>query len=74
VLAAWPPPSSPDGTPIEQAISKRKAILCGLGARTREAFEEAVRLAVDAITRADAAARFAHAGYTLPAQHPGKLV
>jgi transposase len=59
------PPSSPDVTPIEQAFSKLKAILRGLGARTREAFEEAVRLVIDAITRADATARFAHAGYLL---------
>jgi transposase len=62
------PPSSPDCTPIEQAFSKRKALLRGLGARTREALEEAVRLAVEAITRDDATAWFAHAGYALPAQ------
>lgn len=62
------PPYSPDFTPIEQAFSKLKAILRGLGARTREALEEAVRLAIEAITRADAAAWFAHAGYLLPAQ------
>jgi hypothetical protein len=31
------PPSSPDFTPIEQAVSKLKALLRGLGARTREA-------------------------------------
>jgi transposase len=62
------PPSSPDFTPIEQAFSKLKAILRGLGARTREALEEAVRLAIDAITSADATAWFTHAGYTLPAQ------
>lgn len=31
------PPYSPDFTPIEQAFSKLKAILRGLGARTREA-------------------------------------
>jgi transposase len=62
------PPYSPDFTPIEQAFSKLKAILRGLGARTREALEEAVRLAIDAITRADAAAWFAHAGYPPPGQ------
>jgi transposase len=60
-------PDLPDFTPIEQAFSKIKAILSGLGARTREALEEAVRLAVDAITRADATAWFAHAGHALPA-------
>jgi transposase len=62
------PPYSPDFTPIEQAFSKLKALLRGLGARTREALEEAVRLAVEAITRDDATAWFAHAGYALPAQ------
>jgi transposase len=62
------PPYSPDFTPIEQAFSKIKAILRGLGARTKEALQEAVRLAIEAITRHDAAACFAHAGYALPAQ------
>jgi transposase len=62
------PPYSPDCTPIEQACSKLKAILRGLGARTKEALQEAVRLASAAITRHDAAAWFAHAGYALPAQ------
>lgn len=62
------PPYSPDFTPIEQAFSKLKAILRGLGARTHEALWEAVRSALDAITPADASAWFAHAGYALPAQ------
>jgi transposase len=62
------PPYSPDFTPIEQAFSKLKAILRGLGARTRDALEQAVGLAVEAITPADAIAWFAHAGYALPAQ------
>jgi transposase len=62
------PPYSPDFTPIEQAFSKIKAILRGLGARPKEALQEAVRLAIEAITRHDAAAWFAHAGYALPAQ------
>jgi transposase len=62
------PPYSPDFTPIVQAFSKIKAILRGLGARTKEALQEAVRLAIEAITRHDAAAWFAHAGYALPAQ------
>jgi transposase len=59
------PPYSPDFTPIEQAFSKLKAILRGLGARTREALAEAVRLAIAAITREDISAWFAHAGYSL---------
>ncbi|MGZ3640488.1 MAG: IS630 family transposase [Ktedonobacterales bacterium] len=59
------PPYSPDFTPIEQAFSKIKAILRGLGARTKEALWEAVGMAVEAITRADAIAWFTHAGYAL---------
>jgi transposase len=62
------PPYSPDFNPIEQAFSKLKALLRGLGARTQETLQEAVRLAVAAITSANAAAWFAHAGYPLPAQ------
>lgn len=62
------PPYSPDFNPIEQAFSKLKAILRGLGARTLETLQKAVRLAVAAITSADAAAWYAHAGYPLPAQ------
>lgn len=62
------PPYSPDCTPIEQAFSKLKAILRGLGARTHEALVEAMHGAVEAITPADASGWFAHAGYTLPAQ------
>ena len=64
------PPYSPDFTPIEQAFSKLKTLLRGLGARTHEALWEAVRLALDAITPVDAMAWFAHAGYALPAQAP----
>jgi transposase len=60
------PPYAPDCTRIEQAFSKLKALLRGRGARTREAFEEAVRLATR--THDDARAWFAHAGYALPAQ------
>jgi transposase len=62
------PPYSPDFTPIEQAFSKVKAILRGLGARTQETLQEAVRLAIAAITPDDAAAWFTHAGYPLPAR------
>ena len=60
------PPYSPDLTPIEQAFSNVKAILRRLGARARDDLVEAIRLAVDAITRDDALAWFAHAGYPLP--------
>ena len=60
--------STPDFTPIEQAFSKLKASLRRLGARTTEALWEAMGVAVEAITRANARAWFAHAGYALPAQ------
>jgi transposase len=62
------PPYSPDCTPIEQAFSKVKAILRGRGARARDTLLDAIRLAVDAITRADALAWFTNAGYALPGQ------
>jgi len=62
------PPYSPDFTPIEQVFSKIKALLRGLGARTKEALQEAVRLAIEAVTHDDVAAWFAHAGYPLPNQ------
>ena len=62
------PAYSPDFTPIEPAFSKIKAFLRGLGARTRETLLEALRLAVEAITREDAVGWFAHAGYALPGQ------
>ncbi|MGZ3675473.1 MAG: IS630 family transposase [Ktedonobacterales bacterium] len=62
------PPYSPDFTPIEQAFCKIKAMLRWLGARTKEALWEALRVAVEALTRDDALAWFAHAGYALPAQ------
>jgi transposase len=59
------PPYSPDFTPIEQAFSKIKALLRGLGARTHEALQEAVHVAIETITHDDVAAWFAHAGYAL---------
>ncbi len=62
------PPYSPDCTPIEQAFSKIKALWRGLGARTQEALQEAVRLAIAAIPPHDATAWFAYAGSPLPEQ------
>lgn len=62
------PPYSPDFTPIEPAFSKVKALLRGVGARARDTLLEAIRLAVDVITRDDAVAWFTHAGYALPDQ------
>jgi transposase len=61
------PAYSPDLTPVEQAFSQITAILRGAGERTREALLDAVARAVSAITPADVAGWFAHAGYPLPA-------
>jgi transposase len=59
------PAYSPDLTPIEQAFSKIKATLRGLGARTRDALLEALAQAVAAITTEDAHGWFEHTGYPL---------
>jgi transposase len=57
------PPYSPDLSPIEQCWSKLKAVLRGIGARTRETLEAAIKQALDAVTESDALAWFAHCGY-----------
>ena len=64
------PAYSPDFTPIELAFSKLKTWLRRLGARTREALEEAIALALAQITAQDAHGWFGHCG-SLPPQ-PGK--
>jgi transposase len=64
------PTYSPDLTPVEEAFSKLKAWLRRLGARTREALEEAIAEALKQITAQDAHGWFWHCGY-LP-QKPGK--
>jgi transposase len=57
------PPYSPDLNPIEQAWSKLKTLLRGMGARTKEALEAALTAVLDAITAADAHGWFAHCGH-----------
>jgi transposase len=57
------PAYSPDFSPIEEAFSKLKAILRRQGARTREALQEAIALALDLITAQDARGWFTHCGY-----------
>ncbi len=57
------PSYSPDLNPIEEAFSKIKGIVRKVGARTREALEEAIAAALSAVTPEDAAGWFAHAGY-----------
>jgi transposase len=57
------PSYSPDLNPIEEAFSKIKGIVRKARARTREALEEAIAMALSAVTPEDAAGWFAHAGY-----------
>lgn len=62
------PPYSPDFTPIEEAFSKLKAFLRGVGARTQTALEQAIGEALATITAHDARGWFTHCGYSVVAQ------
>ena len=57
------PPYSPDLSPIELAWSKVKTVLRAMAARTLAELEEAVEVALRAITPEDARAWFRHDGY-----------
>lgn len=57
------PAYSPDLSPIEEAFSKIKALVKAAAARTRAALDAAIAAALDAVTAADAAGWFSHAGY-----------
>ena len=57
------PAYSPDFSPIEETFSKIKAFLRRVGARTREALEEAIAQALETVTSQDARGWFAHCGY-----------
>lgn len=59
------PPYSPDWSPIEPCWSKLKTFLRAAKARTREALEDAIRIAIDTITAADSRGWFLHCGYAL---------
>jgi len=59
------PPYSPDYNPIEQAGSKIKTLLRGMGARTRRKLYRSLNAALVQVTAQDAAAWFAHCGYPL---------
>jgi transposase len=61
------PAYSPDFSPIEETFSKIKAFLRRVGARTREALEEAIAQALETVTSQDAHGWFTHCGYR-PAQ------
>ena len=66
------PAYSPDLSPIEEAFSKLKAYLRRVGARTREALEEAIAQALTTITAHDARGWFKHCGYVLAVQSDEK--
>jgi transposase len=59
------PAYSPDFSPIELAFAKIKAELRRAGARTREALEDAVALALTHISPEEACAFFTHCGFRL---------
>lgn len=61
------PGYSPDFSPIEETFSKVKAFLRRVGARTREALQEAICQALLTVTAQDAHGWFRHCGY-LPAK------
>lgn len=64
----WYLPSySPDLSPIEEAFSKLKGLLRKAEARSRQALEEAIAGALDAITPRDALAYLKHCNYTTTA-------
>lgn len=60
------PGYSPDFSPIEETFSKLKAYLRRVGARTRDALEEALCQALLSVTAQDAQGWFRHCGF-LPA-------
>lgn len=60
------PAYSPDFAPIEQAFAKVKGILRSIGARTKQALEQAIAVALDAITPQDAHGFFRHCGFQVP--------
>ena len=57
------PAYSPDFSPIEETESSIKAYLRRMGARTREALEEAIAQALETVTSQDARGWFGHCGY-----------
>jgi transposase len=59
------PPYSPDFNPIEQAWSKVKELLRAAKARTLPLLEEAITVALAAITPQNAAGWFRHCGYRI---------
>jgi transposase len=62
------PSYSPDFNPIELVFGTLKAALRRVGARTREALEDAIRAALAAVTVEQIRGCYAHCGYHLPAR------
>lgn len=60
------PAYSPDLSPIEEAFSKVKAVLRGIGPRTREDLYKAIEYALTTITANDTSGWFWHCGYQVP--------
>lgn len=58
------PPYSPDFSPIEPMWSKVKQLLRSVAARTVDALQNAVGVALQAITSSDCRGYFQHCGYT----------
>jgi transposase len=67
-LLLYLPSYSPDFNPIELALSKVKAYLRRVGARTQEDLEAALGSAIDLISPADARGYFRHCGFTVSGQ------
>jgi len=63
------PPYSPDFNPIEAVFAKVKTMLRSAAARSHDALLAATKLALDAVTPADAAGCYAACGFPLP-MHP----
>ena len=57
------PAYSPDLSPVEEANSLLKTLIRAANARTGEALDAAIAAALAAVTPADAAGWFTHAGY-----------
>jgi|SRR5437667_4482246 len=60
------PAYSPDLSSIEEAFSKVKMVLRGIGARTREDLYKAFEYAMTTVTANDARGWFRHCGYQVP--------
>jgi len=63
----WLPPYSPDYSPIEQMWSKVKEALRAAKARTREALERALTVALELVSETDSRGWFKHCGYEVAA-------